>query len=105
VQEETRNRLALASLIVGLSCLLCILVPACGVVTALAGIILGILGIRSERRILAIIGIVASTVGLVGSVAHMAFTAQMIMNGEHPLIRPPGSEPPPQHAPLDSDAG
>ncbi len=101
MSDEARNRVALAALIVGLTSWICCVIPACGGVVSIAGVVLGVLGLRSERRVLAIIGLVASVLGLVLAVVHMAYTAQMIFDGDHPFLRPPG-ERPAQSAPADA---
>ncbi len=67
-QQPDRQGLAIASLVLGGLSLLSFCLVFCAAPLGLAGIITGILGLKSSRRGLAIAGIILSAIGLFVSV-------------------------------------
>jgi len=70
MNENTRKYMAFGSIGLGVINLCAWFLPICGGPLSLIGIVLGILGIKSEQRILAIIGIVLSGLGLLASIVN-----------------------------------
>ncbi len=70
-EERTNKILALASAALGVISLCLALVPVCGGSIALAGIGLGLFGMRSESRTTAIVGISICILGILISVVYM----------------------------------
>ncbi len=66
--EPDRKGLAIASLVIGIINLLAWCLPICGGPLAIAGIILGIFGLKSSSRGMAIAGLVLSGIGLLLSI-------------------------------------
>ncbi len=63
--EERLNKFyALTSAALGVLGLCTALLPACGVIGGVAGVIFGILGLRSERKWMARVGIALSVIGI-----------------------------------------
>jgi hypothetical protein len=72
--EERLNKLyALLSAALGILSLFASILPACGGTMALAGIVLGILGRRSESRKTAVFGIALSIIGLLTAIIYVIF--------------------------------
>lgn len=70
-EERTNKLLALASAALGLMSLILSIIPVCGGSVALAGIGLGIFGMRSESRKTAIFGIAVCCLGILISIVYM----------------------------------
>jgi uncharacterized membrane protein len=70
-EERTNKILALASAALGLVSLCMAIIPVCGGSIALAGIGLGIFGMRSESKKTAIFGIAVCILGILISVVYM----------------------------------
>jgi len=69
--EERRNKfMALFSALFGSVSLCAGLIPACGGVVSLVGILCGIFGMKSENRKVAILGITLSTAGMTISIVY-----------------------------------
>jgi hypothetical protein len=66
-----KQGLAIAALVLGIINLGAWCLPICGLPLAIAGIITGILGLKSSQRVLAIIGLVLSVLGLLLSIINM----------------------------------
>jgi disulfide bond formation protein DsbB len=60
-------------------------VPICGIPLAVAGVIFGILGIKSDQRTLAIIGMVLSALGLIGGIINAVLGAYLGLSGQIPM--------------------
>lgn len=88
--------LAIISLVLGILGLGAWCLPICGGPLALAGIVLGVLGIRGEGKIMAIIGLALNGLALIATIVNAAWGMKMAMDGNHPLI---DTTPPGQHAP------
>ena len=72
--EERLNKLyALLSAGLGILSLCASILPACGAPMALAGIIFGVLGRRSESRRTALFGMALSIIGLLTAVIYVIF--------------------------------
>lgn len=63
--EPNRQGAAITALVLGIVNLGAWCLPICGLPLAIAGIIAGILGLKSTQRTLAVIGIVLSVIGLI----------------------------------------
>jgi hypothetical protein len=74
-EERTNKTLALASAAVGIISLCLALVPVCGGSIALAGIGLGLFGMRSESRKTAIFGIATNILGILIAIVYMIILA------------------------------
>lgn len=70
-EERTNKILALASAAMGIISLCMAIMPFCGGSIALAGIGLGLFGMRSESRKTAIFGIAVCVLGILISVIYM----------------------------------
>ena len=64
-QPKDKSGLAIASLVLGILSLCAWIIPFCGGPFALAGIILGVLGMKSKQKGMAIAGIVMSAIGII----------------------------------------
>ena len=74
--EERRYKLmAVLSALFGFFSLCAGLIPACGGIGSIVGILLGIFGMKSENRKLAILGIILSTLGLTISIVYTILLA------------------------------
>jgi hypothetical protein len=94
--NDKTKLLAIISLVLGILGLGAWCLPICGGPLALAGIVLGILGVRGEGKIMAIIGLALNGLALIATIVNAAWGMKMAMDGDHPLI---GPAPPGQHAP------
>jgi hypothetical protein len=69
--EERRNKLmAMLAALFGFISLCAGMIPACGSVAGIVGILLGIFGMKSENRRVGILGIVLSVMGLTVSIVY-----------------------------------
>jgi cation transporter-like permease len=82
---------ATASLMLGLFSILAGLIPYIAVPTAIAGVVLGFLGLGPQRRRTAIAGIVLSVVYLVLVVLIMAWIAYLDFTGQRRMFNPRAS--------------
>ena len=62
---KDKSGLAIASLVCGILSLCSWLIPFCGGPIALAGIILGVLGMKSSKKSMAIAGLVMAAIGII----------------------------------------
>lgn len=69
-QQKDRQGLAIASLVLGILDLIAWFFPICGLPIGIAGLVLGIMSIKSESRRLAIAGLIMSAIGLLLSIAN-----------------------------------
>jgi hypothetical protein len=69
-EERTNKLLAIGSAALGLMSLCMAIIPICGGTIALAGIGLGIFGMRSESRKTAIFGIAVCVLGILISIVY-----------------------------------
>lgn len=68
LKNPKKNWMAIVSLVIGIvSILPSIIVPICSFIATIAGIVLGILGLKSQRKTLAIIGIILCILVLIYS--------------------------------------
>jgi hypothetical protein len=74
-EERTNKLLAIASAALGLMSLCMAIIPICGGTIALAGIGLGIFGMRSESRKTAIFGIAVCILGILISIVYAVAVA------------------------------
>jgi hypothetical protein len=74
-EERTNKFLAIASAGLGLMSLFMAIIPICGGTVAMAGIGLGIFGMRSESRKTAIFGIAVCILGILISVVYAVAVA------------------------------
>jgi hypothetical protein len=74
-EERTNKLLAIASAALGLMSLCMAIIPICGGTIALAGIGLGIFGMRSESRKTAIFGIAVCILGVLISIVYAVAVA------------------------------
>lgn len=74
-EERTNKLLAIASAALGLMSLCIAIIPICGGTIALAGIGLGIFGMRSENRKTAIFGIAVCILGILISIVYAVAVA------------------------------
>lgn len=65
LNDHTRNSLAIASMITGIISIVLFFIPIWGIVNAIVGLILSIIGLKSLKRYFAITGLVTAIVGLV----------------------------------------
>jgi hypothetical protein len=77
---------AIASLVLGIIGMLAWCLPIVGLPVTITGLVLGIKGLKSPNRGMAIAGVVLSIIGLVASVVNGAIGAYMGATGRHPLI-------------------
>jgi hypothetical protein len=69
--EERRNKImAMLAALFGFLSLCAGMIPACGTVVGIVGILFGIFGRKSENRKVAILGIILSVVGLTISIVY-----------------------------------
>ena len=69
--EERRYKLmAVLAALFGFVSLCAGLIPACGFVVSIVGVLLGIFGMKSENRKLAILGIILSGAGLIITIVY-----------------------------------
>ena len=80
---------AVASLILGLVSIITWLIPIVGLPTTIAGVVLGMKGMQSDRKGIAIAGVVLSGIFLVLAALNMALGAYLGATGQHPLINAP----------------
>lgn len=70
--DDSADMIAVAAMIVGLFNLCSWCFPVCGVPIALLGIVLGVLGMKSEKnKSMAMAGLILSAVGLIASVVNI----------------------------------
>lgn len=74
-EERTNKLLAIGSAALGLMSLCMAIIPICGGTIALAGIGLGIFGMRSESRKTAIFGIAVCILGILISIVYAVAVA------------------------------
>jgi hypothetical protein len=74
-EERTNKLLAIASAALGLMSLCMAIIPICGGTIAMAGIGLGIFGMRSESRKTAIFGIAVCILGILISIVYAVAVA------------------------------
>jgi len=86
--EEVGRKEAIASFVLGIIALVAWCIPICGAPLTIAGIVLGVRGLRStSQRAFAIVGIVLCSLGLVGTLINAAIGAYLGATGQHPLLR------------------
>jgi hypothetical protein len=68
--QQDKKGFAIAALVLGILSLCAWLFPICGFPIAIAGVILGILGLKSSSRTLAIVGLVLSGLALLLSLCN-----------------------------------
>jgi len=74
-EERTNKLLAIASAALGLMSLCMAIIPICGGTIAMAGIGLGIFGMRSESRKTALFGIAVCILGILISIVYAVAVA------------------------------
>lgn len=77
---------AIASLIIGVVSTLAWCIPCIGIPVSIAGIIFGLMGMKSTKRTLAIAGLALSILFLVFAAVNAGVGAYMGLKGEHPLV-------------------
>jgi len=82
--QKDRSGWAVAALVLGIVNLGAWFLPICGGPLALVGIIVGVLGLRSSRRVLAIVGIVLSVLGLVLAVGNAMLGVFLSLKKQEP---------------------
>ncbi len=80
---------AVASLVLGLVSIITWLIPIIGLPTTITGLVLGMKGMKSDRKGIAIAGVVLSSIFLVMAGLNMALGAYLGATGQHPLINAP----------------
>ena len=78
--------MGIVSLVCGGVSLLAWLIPCCGCITGIAGIVFGIMGLKSSTRTLAIIGLILAILGMVGTLINGIWGAYLGATGQHPLF-------------------
>lgn len=73
--------LAIAALVLGILSLCAWLFPICGFPIAIAGVILGILGLKTSRRSMAIAGLIMSGIALLLTLGNAIFGAILTSTG------------------------
>jgi len=68
-----RSGFAIASLVIGVLNMCSWIIPFCGVIFVIIGLILGFMGLKSKQRNMAIGGIVLNFIGLCAALAFLAF--------------------------------
>jgi hypothetical protein len=87
MQESGRTE-AIVSLVLGILSLIAWCIPICGAPVTIAGIVLGVRGLRAtSARAMAITGIVLSSLGLVATLINAAVGAYLGATGQYPLLR------------------
>jgi len=89
MDEDKAKKLAIASLVLGLLGLAAWCLPICGGPLAIIGIVLGVMGLKSQGRVMAIIGLVLNGLALLATIVNAAWGMKMAMDGEHPFAPAP----------------
>jgi len=77
---------AIASMVIGIICLLAWCLPICGIPLTIVGLVLGIQDLKSPNRGMAIAGVVMCAIGLVLSLINAAVGLYLAATGQHPLV-------------------
>lgn len=85
ITEKQHTGKALASMILGIISLITWLIPLFGFPTSITGLILGIIGRKSENKGKATAGIIMSSVGLVLSLVNAALGVYLAATGKLPI--------------------
>lgn len=75
-----QNNKAIAGLVLGIASLLAWLLPLLGYPVSIAGIVVGALGKKSEKKNMAIVGLVLSIIGLVLTFGNSAYGVYLALN-------------------------
>ena len=86
-QTGGRSGAAVAALVLGIVNLFAWCLPICGLPLAIAGIVCGVLGLKSENPGMAIAGLVMSGLGLIAGIVNGAIGAYLGATGQHPLLQ------------------
>jgi len=86
VADRGKYGQAIASLVLGIISMITWLIPLFGFPTAVAGLILGIGGLKSSHKAMAIIGIVLSSLALLATLINAAIGAYQGATGQHSII-------------------
>lgn len=74
------NNKAIAALVIGISGLIAWILPALGYLVNIVGIIMGTMGIKSEKRNIAIAGIILSVIGLMFTLGNSVYGILLAFN-------------------------
>lgn len=83
IEKQKQNRaIAVISLVLGVLGLGAWLIPLVGFPIAIAGLVLGIIGIKKSSKKLAVVGVILASLSLLATVANAAIGAYMGYNGQ-----------------------
>ncbi|MGY8768904.1 MAG: DUF4190 domain-containing protein [Pirellulales bacterium] len=80
------NGLAIAALVLGIVGFFGACLPICRLPLNIIGIVLGVMGLKSDNLGMAIAGLVLCIIGLLLTLANAAFGAYLAMTGQNDLI-------------------
>lgn len=80
MEKKDQSGLAITSLVLGIVGVFAWFLPICGFPVAIVGLILGILGVKSEKHGLAIAGIVLCSISLLLTIVNAIFGALIGIN-------------------------
>lgn len=78
--------MGITSMILGILTLGAWCIPLCGFPLSVAGLVLGIMGLKTRSRGMAIAGIVMCSIGLALSIINAIIGAYLGATGQHPLL-------------------
>lgn len=82
VPDSSKNWMGIVSLVIGVVGLCAWIIPLIGCPATIIGIVLGVLGLKSEQRTLSIVGIVLCSLMLLVSIGNAAFGAYLGATGQ-----------------------
>lgn len=80
--DSSKNWMAIASLVIGVIGLCAWIIPLIGCPTTIIGLVLGVLGLKSDQRTLAIVGIVLCSLTLLATIVNGVFGAYLGATGQ-----------------------
>jgi len=95
IPKTKRSPAPIIAFILGVFGLVAWLLPFIGIPVAAIGLYLGIKSVAGPKRAIAIVAIVLCSISMVAVIANASIGAYMGATGQHPLISPSFSQPPP----------
>ena len=82
LEAQKHNGKATAGLVLGIIDLIAWLIPFFGLPIGVVGLVMSILGRKSDKKGRATAGIILSSIGLIATIAYATFSAYLVVSGK-----------------------